>query len=92
MYAIRQIVEIARQVYKAAEKMKQKQPVTEFELRVVLDGYEEVKGDVQISTDFPWEKVRRAENAEHLHKMVEVLARAIRRRIDESREPGESAI
>lgn len=43
MAAARQIVESARQVYKLAEKMKLKQPVTPVEFREVLDGYDNVK-------------------------------------------------
>lgn len=47
-----------------------------------------MKDVVHVSIEFPLEKECRAANAELIHKMVQVLARALKRRSDDSRVPG----
>lgn len=51
---IRQIVEVAVQVYNMEENLKLKQKVTAVEIREVLDGYEDVKDDDHVSIAVSW--------------------------------------
>lgn len=59
MSVIRQITVMDTGVYYVSEKLKLKQNVPETEIREVLDGYEDLRDEVEVRINFIWEKFSR---------------------------------
>lgn len=85
MSTIRLITRITSVVYAVSENFKLKQDVSVPDLREVLESYEEVREEAHVSVSMEWEKMCKAVEAVNLHKVVEVLASALKRRCEDAR-------
>lgn len=72
-------------VYAVSEKLKLNQDDSVTGLREVLDDYEDVRDEEHVSIYLEWDKICKTNNAVNHHKVVEVLARALKRRSEDTR-------
>lgn len=82
MTTIAHMRNIAEKVRKTTERLRGKEYVTSEDLKHIIDELDYLKEDVNTSIDLKWEHICKAVKVEYIQRLVEVLTRAIKRKME----------